>query len=229
MNRTLYKRIFFVAAVVAVIILIRITGLSGYLTLENLQAQKNNLQDFVENNYWLSVFSFIALYIFVTGLSLPGATIMTLGGGFFFGALLAALYVNVGATIGAVLAFLVSRYVAGMWVQNKYPEKLTRFNHEVAQHGSRYLLTLRFIPLFPFFLINIFAGLTKIPVKTFIWTTSVGIFPGSLVYSFAGSQLTTLESVQDIFSYKTITAFCVLGLFVLAPRFLAPLKKKYFT
>jgi len=116
-----------------------------------------------------------------------------------------------------------------MWVQNKYPEKLTRFNHEVAQHGSRYLLTLRFIPLFPFFLINIFAGLTKIPVKTFIWTTSVGIFPGSLVYSFAGSQLTTLESVQDIFSYKTITAFCVLGLFVLAPRFLAPLKKKYFT
>lgn len=215
-------------ALIAVIILIRITGLSGYLTLENLQTHKNNLQDFVENNYWFSVFSFIAFYIVVAGLSLPGATIMTLGGGFFFGALLAALYVNVGATTGAVLAFLFSRYVAGTWIQNKYQEKLTRFNHEVAQHGSRYLLTLRFIPLFPFFLINIFAGLTKIPVKTFIWTTSVGIFPGSWVYAFAGSQLTTLESMHDIFSYKIIAAFCVLGLFVLTPRFLAPLKKKYF-
>jgi uncharacterized membrane protein YdjX (TVP38/TMEM64 family) len=229
MNRALYKRIFFVVALVAVVILIRVTGLSRYLTLENLQAQKNNLQDFVGNNYWLSVVSFIALYIVVAGLSLPGATIMTLGGGFFFGALLAALYVNVGATSGAVLAFLFSRYVAGTWVQNKYPKKLSRFNHEVAQHGSRYLLTLRFIPLFPFFLINIFAGLTKISLKTFIWTTSLGIFPGSLVYSFAGSQLTTLKSVHNIFSYKIITAFCVLGLFVLAPRFLAPLRKKYFT
>lgn len=130
------------------------------------------------------------------------------------------------ATIGAVLAFLFSRYLVGTWIHNKYHEKLSRFNQELTQHGSRYLLTLRFIPLFPFFLINIFAGLTKIPLKTFIWTTSLGIFPGSLVYSFAGSQLTNITSVKDVLSVKILLAFCMLGLFVLAPRLLTAIKKQ---
>jgi uncharacterized membrane protein YdjX (TVP38/TMEM64 family) len=226
MKKLLNKRLMFFVFVIALILVIRFTGLTSYLTFENLQAHKEHLQQVVKNYYLFSVLLFIVMYIVVTGLSIPGATILTLAGGFLFGWFLGALYVNMGATIGAVLAFLFSRYLVGTWIHNKYQEKLSRFNHELTQHGSRYLLTLRFIPLFPFFLINILAGLTKIPLKTFIWTTSLGIFPGSLVYSFAGSQLKNIISVKDIFSVKILLAFCMLGLFVLAPRLLTAIKKQ---
>ncbi|WAC07663.1 MAG: TVP38/TMEM64 family protein [Thermodesulfobacteriota bacterium] len=223
----MHKRIILLIAFVALIVFLRFTTLPEPLTFENLQHHKNFFQNFAAGNYLLSVGMFVVIYILVAGLSLPGATILTMGGGFVFGAFMGAVYVNIGATIGALVAFLSSRYLAGTWIQNKYQEKLCRFNQEVAQHGPHYLLTLRFIPLFPFFLINLFAGLTKIPVKTFIWTTSLGIFPGSLVYSFAGSQLTKITSVKDVLSIRILLAFCVLGLFILAPRLLTAIKKKY--
>ena len=175
------------------------------------------LQQVVERNYLLSVGGYIVIYIVVVAFSIPGATILTLGGGFLFGTLWGAIYVNAGATIGATLAFLFCRYVAGEWVQNKYQDKLTTFNRELLKNGYRYLLALRFIPVFPFFLINIFAGLTRIPLRTFIWTTSIGIFPGSLVYAFAGSQLGDIQSVEDIFSARIAVAFSLLAFLVLFP------------
>jgi uncharacterized membrane protein YdjX (TVP38/TMEM64 family) len=226
MKKLLNKRLLLLVFIIALISVIRFTGLTSYLTLANLHAHKEHLQQVVKNDYLFSGLMFIVVYIVVAGLSIPGATILTLAGGFLFGWFLGALYVNMSATIGAGLAFLFSRYLFGTWIHNKYAEKLSRFNQELTQHGSRYLLTLRFIPLFPFFLINIFAGLTKIPLKTFIWTTSLGIFPGSLVYSFAGSQLTNITSVKDVLSVKILLAFFMLGLFVLAPRLLTAIKKQ---
>lgn len=207
-----------------IIVGIRVSSLGDYLTFENLKQNREYLHNVVDKNYLLSVFLYIVVYIIVAGLSLPGAATMTLAGGFLFGTILAALYVNVGATTGATLAFLVSRYLLGNWIQGKYHDRLQKFNREIEVNGYRYLLTLRLIALFPFYLINIMAGVTTTPIKTFIWTTSVGIFPGSLVYAFAGSRLNYIESPKDIFSPQILLAFALLALLPLLPMVIKKLK-----
>lgn len=219
------KRIIFILLILGAIAIIRFADIDRYLTFENLKQNKVYLQQIVEDNYLFSVVGYIITYVLVVALSIPGATILTLSGGFLFGVILGALYVNAGATTGATLAFLFCRYVAGEWIQNKYHDKLTTFNRELSENGYRYLLTLRFIPVFPFFLINILAGLTKISLRTFVWTTALGILPGSLVYAFAGSQLNEIESVGDIFSTRILIAFLLLALFVLLPVLLNRIKR----
>lgn len=220
------KRIIFLVLILAAIVIIRFANVDRYLTFENLKENKFHLQQIVEGNYILSVIGYIILYIVVVAFSIPGATILTLGSGFLFKTILGAIYVNIGATTGAALAFLFFRYLAGEWVQNKHKDKLDKFNRELSENGYRYLLALRLIPVFPFFLINICAGLTKIPLRTFVWTTSLGILPGSLVYAFAGSQLSDIESVKDIFSAKIVSAFILLALFVLFPVLFNYVKRK---
>lgn len=211
------KRIIPLLLIFAAIVVIRKMGWDRYVTFENLQNHKEHLQLFLREHYFLTVLGFIVLYIVVVGLSIPGATILTLSAGFLFGVERGTLYVNIGATTGAVLIFLLSRYLIGEWVQNKYGNRLTEFNRELSLNGYSYLLTLRLIPLFPFFLINIFAGMTRIPLRTFFWTTAVGIIPGSIVYTFAGSQLRYIQSEKDIFSTKILMALLLLALFALSP------------
>ncbi len=212
--------------IVTTIVFIRCAGVDRYVTFENLQENKVRLLQAVENNYFLSVAGYIVLYIAVVAFSIPGATVLTLSGGFLFGALLGTLYVNAGATTGATLAFLFCRYAAGDWIQEKYLDKLITFNRELSENGYRYLLALRLIPLFPFFLINAGAGLTKIPLRTFVWTTSLGILPGSFVYAFAGKQLGSIESMGDIFSTEILIAFSLLALLVLVPVVVKYSKRK---
>lgn len=223
-KHTVLKKILLFVIIISIIVGIRVSGLGDYLTFENLKQNREHLHIFVSEHYVFSVFLYIIIYIVVTGLSLPGATTMTLAGGFLFGTILAAIYVNICATAGAILAFLVSRYLLGTWIQNKYSDKLEKFNRETELNGYRYLLTLRLIALFPFYLINILAGVTKIPLKTFIWTTSLGIFPGSLVYAFAGSRLNFIESPKDIFSPQILLAFVLLALLPLLPEALKKLR-----
>jgi uncharacterized membrane protein YdjX (TVP38/TMEM64 family) len=215
--RAYWKRILLVLMLVAAALLIRMTGWHEYITLQNLQAYAGSLQERVQDSYLQSVLLFIGIYILVTGFSIPGAAVMTLAGGYLFGVILGALYVNVGATMGAFLAFLAARFILGNWIHERYGDRLARFNREIHENGYSYLLTLRLIPIFPFFMINFFAGLTAIPSRTFLWTTSLGIIPGSLVYAFAGRQLATVTSVGDIFSINMLAAFVLLGLFALLP------------
>lgn len=220
------KKIAFLAVLLLIFVSFKFSGVEDGLTLASLQGNAISLQDNVANNYSLSVLGFIFIYIIVLAFSIPGATILTLAGGFLFGVGLGTLFVNIGATLGATIAFLSSRYLIGKWVQNKYKDKLKKFNEELKKNGRNYLLTLRFIPIFPLFLINLFAGLTKIPLRTFIWTTSLGIIPGSLVYTFAGKQLRLINSVKDILSVKIFIALVLLGLFSLIPVFYSKFKKK---
>lgn len=210
--------------VVGLIVGLRFTGIGDILTLENVQKNADKLLQFSNQNYALSVLAYILIYILVTGFSLPGATVLTLAGGFLYKALLTAVYVNIAATTGATLAFIFARYIAGRWLQEKYAGKLEKFNKEFESNGARYLLTLRFIPIFPFFMINVFAGLTKMPIRTFIWTTSVGIFPGSIIYAYAGQQLRTIKDVGDIFSAKVLGAFLLLAGFALLPIIISKIK-----
>jgi uncharacterized membrane protein YdjX (TVP38/TMEM64 family) len=226
MQRKYIKQLVILVIVIAVIVALRLSGLGDKLTLANLKTNADRLETYVAQNYLVAAISYIVIYIAVTGFSIPGATIMTLAGGFLFGTIPAALYVNVGATAGATLAFLFARYLAGRWLQSKYAEKLAHFNDELARNGPSYLLTLRFIPIFPFWLINICAGLTNIPVRTFVWTTSVGILPGSLVYTYAGRQLATIESVNDIFTTRILIAFLLLAVLALVPTILNHFKRR---
>jgi uncharacterized membrane protein YdjX (TVP38/TMEM64 family) len=191
--------------------------LGRYLSLEALKANRDRLLAFTDANYATAVVLFIVMYCTVTGLSLPGAVIMTLAGGFLFGSLLGMVYVNVGATSGATLAFLASRYLLRDWVEQKFGAKLGAIQEGFAKNAFSYLMTLRLVPLFPFFLINLLSGLTRVNVGTYVAATALGIIPGSFVYAYAGRQLGTLNSLKEIASPKVLLAFTLLGLLALIP------------
>jgi uncharacterized membrane protein YdjX (TVP38/TMEM64 family) len=163
------------------------------------------------------VTSFIATYAVVTGLSLPGATILTLVGGFLFGSLWGTVFVNLGATGGATLAFLTARYLLRGWVEQKFGRKLGPIQEGFAKNAFSYLVTLRLVPLFPFFLVNLVSGLTRVRLGTYALATALGIIPGSFVYAYAGRQLGTINSLKEIASPNVILAFTLLGLLALVP------------
>jgi uncharacterized membrane protein YdjX (TVP38/TMEM64 family) len=191
--------------------------LGRFLSLDALKDNRDRLLAFTEANYALSVVLFILVYVTVAGLSLPGATILTLAGGFLFGSVFATVYVNLGATTGATLAFLAARYVLRDWVERKFGRWLAPLQQGFAQNAFSYLLTLRLIPLFPFFVVNLVSGVTRINVGTYVAATALGIIPGSFVYAYAGRQLGTISSLKEIASPQVIGAFVLLGVLALAP------------
>lgn len=191
--------------------------LGRFLSLEALKANRDQLLAFTDANYSAAVILFILLYIAVTGLSLPGAVILTLAGGFLFGSVPATLYVNIGATAGATLAFLAARYVLRDWVEQKFGKWLESLQQGFAKNAFSYLMTLRLIPLFPFFVVNLVSGLTRVSVGTYVAATALGIIPGSFVYAYAGRQLGTINSLKEIASPRVLGAFVLLGALALVP------------
>ena len=214
--KTHWRQIIILLLLVGSFLVFRIFGWDEYLDFAYVSERRSALLRYVEAHYWLAVAAFIALYM-STALFVPGAIVLTLVGGFLFGVPLAALYVNVGATLGAVIALLVSRHLAGSWIQGRYAEQLESLNRAIERHGVSYLMALRILPIFPFFAVNYLAGLTRIPLKTFIWTTSLGMLPGSLIYAYAGLQLGSINRPEDIFSAKILTALALLTFFTLLP------------
>jgi uncharacterized membrane protein YdjX (TVP38/TMEM64 family) len=191
--------------------------LGRFLSLTALKENRDSLLAFTDANFAAAVGIFIVAYAIVTGLSLPGAVILTLGGGFLFGATLATLFVNLGATTGATLAFLTARYLFRDTVEQKFGKWLGPFQEGFAKNAFSYLLTLRLIPLFPFFVVNLVSGLTRVNVGTYVAATAIGIIPGSFVYAYAGRQLGTINSLKEIASPNVIGAFVLLGLLALVP------------
>ncbi|OQW36048.1 MAG: dihydrolipoamide dehydrogenase [Nitrospira sp. SG-bin2] len=207
-----------IAAVIAVAIgAFLYFDLGQYLSLDALKQNRDQLLAFTESNYAVSVGIFILTYIVVTGLSLPGAVILTLAGGFVFGGVIGTLFVNLGATTGATLAFLAARYLLRDWVEQKFGRWIEPVQQGFAKNAFSYLLTLRLIPLFPFFVVNLVSGLTRVNVGTYVAATAIGIIPGSFVYAYAGRQLGTISSLKEIASPNVIGAFVLLGLLALAP------------
>jgi uncharacterized membrane protein YdjX (TVP38/TMEM64 family) len=215
-----HKKILLLIFLISAVALVRFSGIGDVLSFENLKREREHLAALVQAHYLLSVVYFITIYIVVASLSIPGAEVLTLAGGFLFGTLPATLYVNVGATTGATVAFLAARYLLGNWLQRKYQEKLGAFNEKMKKNGSRYLLSLRLVPVFPFFLINLLSGFTNVSVKTFAWTTALGIIPGTAVFAYAGRQIGSINSPSEILSAGIIIAFAVLALFALLPAML---------
>ena len=219
------RRILLFTFLLALLVLLRFSGAADYVTLENLKRHRNMLHAFAENNYISSVLIYIALFI-STAFFVPGAVVLTLAGGFLFGTVLGAVYTNIGVAAGATLAFLSARYFAGEWIQDKYRRRLARFNTEIKKNGHLYLLTLRVVPVLPFFLVNFLSGLTRIPFRTFLWTTCLGVLPGSLVYAFMGRQLRFIHSLGDVFSFEVLSALLLLVLFALLPVAIKHIKRQ---
>lgn len=191
--------------------------LGQYLTLETLKANRDALLQYTTSHYETAVALFILIYILQTAFSLPGGAVLTLTGGFLFGSLLGTLYVNLGATAGATLAFLAARYLFHGWVEQKFGDRLGAIQKGFAKDAFMYLLTLRLIPIFPFFLLNLVSGLTRIKLGTYVLATSLGILPGSFVFAFAGRQLGTINSLSEVASPPVLLAFTLLGLLALIP------------
>jgi len=191
--------------------------LGRFLSLDALKQNRDQLLAFTEANYFAAVALFILVYIGVTGLSLPGAVILTLAGGFLFGSVSATMFVNIGATTGATLAFLAARYLLRDWVEQKFGNTLGPIQAGFSKNAFNYLMTLRLIPLFPFFLVNMVSGLTRVSLGTYVAATAIGIIPGSFVFAYAGRQLGSINSLKEIASPNVLLAFTLLGLLALAP------------
>ena len=199
--------------------------LGRFFSLDYFKSQQAVIEAWRGAHPALTAGVFFAIYVAVTGLSLPGAAIMTLAAGALFGLLWGTLVVSFASTLGATLAFLVSRFVLRDWVQGKFGEKLTAVNAGMEKEGGFYLFTLRLIPIFPFFIINLVMGLTPIRTWTFYWVSQVGMLAGTLVYVNAGTQLARIDSLKGILSPGLLLSFALLGIFPLIARQIVALVK----
>jgi uncharacterized membrane protein YdjX (TVP38/TMEM64 family) len=219
------KKLILLAVVTVIVCLFFIFGLDKYLTLSGLKESLTHLTTFRDQHPVLIGAIFFVFYIAVTALSLPGATIMTLAGGALFGLGWGALLVSFASSLGATLAFLVSRYLLRNSIEERFGERLKTINDGMAREGAFYLFTLRLIPIFPFFLINLVMGLTKMKAITFYWVSQLGMLAGTLVYVNAGTQLAKIDSLKGIASPTLIFSFALLGIFpLIAKRFIGALQ-----
>lgn len=192
--------------------------LGGYLTLESLKARQAELVEFRNNHPLLLAAGYFLIYILVTALSLPGATLMTLAGGAVFGLGWGLLLVSFASSIGATLAFLVARYLLRDWVQHRFGERIRLINAGVERDGAFYLFSLRLVPVFPFFVINLVMALTPLKTWTFYWVSQAGMLAGTVVYVNAGTQLAQIDRLRDVLSPELLGSFALLGLFPLVTR-----------
>jgi pyruvate/2-oxoglutarate dehydrogenase complex dihydrolipoamide dehydrogenase (E3) component/uncharacterized membrane protein YdjX (TVP38/TMEM64 family) len=203
------------AAIIVLVAAFFIFDLQSYLTLETLKAQQASIEAYRSNHPVSAIFIYALIYIAVTGLSLPGATILTLAGGAVFGLLWGTLIVSFASTIGATLAFWAARFLFRDAVKARFGDRLETINKGIDKDGALYLFTLRLVPAFPFFVINLVMGLTNLNTKTFYWVSQIGMLAGTVVYVNAGTQLGKLESLADILSPGLVGSFILLGVFPL--------------
>ncbi len=195
-----------------------IFDLGQYLDLQYFQQHQAQFDQFYAANPLLTAMTFFLLYVLVTGLSLPGAAIMTLVAGALFGLWVGVVLVSFASTIGATLAFLFSRFVLRDSIQNRFAHQLLAINRGIERDGALYLFTLRLVPAFPFFVINLVMGVTPIRTLTFYWVSQVGMLAGTFVYVNAGTQLAQLQSLSGILSPGIIISFTLLGIFPLVAK-----------
>jgi uncharacterized membrane protein YdjX (TVP38/TMEM64 family) len=195
-------------------------GLYRYLAWDYLRGHLDALQAQVHDHLALALLLFFLVYVTVTALSLPVAAPLTLVAGALFGRWLATGVVSLASTLGATLAFLSSRYLFRDYVQRKFGDRLQALNEGVERDGAYYLFTLRLVPAFPFFLVNLGMGLTPIRLGTYVWVSWLGMLPGTFVYANAGTAIAAVDSPKDVLSPGVLVSFALLGLLPLGLRLL---------
>jgi uncharacterized membrane protein YdjX (TVP38/TMEM64 family) len=191
-----------------------------YLSLKQLKSQQHSLMNYAAAHPLLAQAGFIALYIFITGLSLPGAFILTLSGGMLFGFWMGLLLVSIGSTCGGTVAFLISRFLLRDWLQIRFKKQAQKINAGFRKEGIRYLLSLRFTPAIPYAVVNLLMGISPIPLSTFFWVTLIGTLPAHSIYVNAGTQLGQIESIREILSWDVLGALTLLGAFPFLVRWI---------
>ncbi len=219
-------RIGIVALIALVVIGYRWFDVGQYLSLESLKSHQESLQSYYSANPILVIGLFALIYIVSVGVSLPGATVLTLAAGAIFGLGVGLVLVSISSTIGATLAFLASRFLLRDFVQSKFKDKLAKVNHGVAREGAFYLFTLRLVPVFPFFMINLVMGLTPIRTLTFFFVSQIGMLPGTAVYVNAGTQLAQIESLAGILSPEILLSFALIGILPLLSKWVVGALKR---
>ena len=218
MERNVVKKAVLALILAGSILIALLCNLDRYLTLPYIKASQLRLQSLYTEQPALTIAGYMALYVVVTSLSLPGAAVLTLLGGALFGFWTGTLVVSFASSIGATIACSVSRFLLRDWVARKLGDKLKKVTEGIGQEGAFYLFTLRLIPVFPFWVINLVMGLTPMPLYTFYWVSQVGMLCGTAVYVNAGRELAHIDSASGILSPQLIFAFVLLGLFPLIAR-----------
>jgi len=197
--------------------------LGDRLSLDHLATQESALRSYRQSfPIWAAIVAILA-YVAVAGFSLPGASVLTLAYGWYFGFWQGLWVVSLGSTGGATLAFLLTRYLLRAWVQQKFARKLGAINEAFDREGAFYLFTLRLLPAVPFFVINAVMGLTKIRVVTFWWVSQLGMLPGTAAYVYAGTSVPSLQRLAEdgvgkVMSWQLLLAFAILGLLPLVAK-----------
>ena len=207
------KKVAILGAVIGLVVIIKVFHLDQYLTLSYIKESQESFSFLYADHRALVIAGYMMIYILVTSLSLPGATVLTLAGGGLFGFWTGTLIVSFASTIGATLACFVARFLLGDWVQSKVGVRLKAVNEGIEREGAFYLFTMRLIPAIPFWIINLVMGLTKLPLFTFYWVSQIGMLPGTMVYVNAGKELAKVDSLSGILSPGLIISFLLLGLF----------------
>ena len=206
------KKIIVLSALLVVVVLFFAFDLGQYLTLDYVKAQQQALDQYYVENRVMALIGFFVLYVVITGASLPGAAVLTLAGGAIFGLVTGVVLISFASTIGASIAFLVSRYLFRDSVQSRFGSSLKSINDGIDKDGPFYLFALRLVPAFPFFVINLVMGLTRLRLWTFFWVSQLGMFAGTVVYVNAGTQLAQIESASGIFNTGIVLSFVLLAM-----------------
>lgn len=218
MNRKTLFRVCLVAFVVALAITVRALGLEQYLSLAYLKESQARFAALYAERGAVVLGVYMAVYVFVTALSIPGAVPLTLAGGALFGLTAGTVAVSFASTIGATLACAVSRFVLRDWVQSRFGDRLAAVNEGMAREGAFYLFSVRLVPVFPFFVVNLVMGLTRLPLLTYAWVSQIGMLPATVVFVNAGRELARIDSLSGIMSPRLLFSFALLGLFPLVVR-----------
>ncbi|EKF9499402.1 TVP38/TMEM64 family protein [Vibrio cholerae] len=215
----MYKKLIIAIVLIAIAALL-VTQFSQYLTLDVAKAKQAELANYIDAHLLQAALIYFVVYVLLTAFSIPGATVVTLLGAALFGFWLSLLLASFASTIGATLAFLSSRFLLRDWVQAKFADKLQTINQGIERDGAFYLLSLRLIPIFPFFLINLVMGLTPISTWRYYWVSQLGMLPGTAVYLNAGTQLAEISSLGEIVSLPVLASFVLLGVFPIVVKWI---------
>ncbi|MBI9074248.1 MAG: TVP38/TMEM64 family protein [Desulfatibacillum sp.] len=226
MKTGVLKKIAVAGVLAAAVAAFFIFDLGQYVRLEYIKSSQENFAALYAQHPVMVIGAYMLIYVLVTGLSLPGALVLTLAGGALFGLLTGVIIISFASTIGATLACAVSRFLLRDWVQAKIGHRLEKLNQGIQTEGSFYLFTLRLVPAFPFWMINLAMGLTKMPLFTFYWVSQVGMLAGTIVFVNAGKELGKIDSLSGILSPGLIISFLILGVFPITVKKLLELYRR---
>lgn len=219
-------KLILVAVVAALIASFFVFDLGQYLSLDYLKAQKDSLNQLYLDNPVLVIAVFFLAYVAMAALALPAATILTLAGGAIFGFTTGFIVVSFASTIGATIAFLLTRYLFHDTIQAKFGDRLEALNTGIEKEGAFYVFGLRLVPLFPFVVVNSVLALTKLKTWTFYWSSQIGMLAGTAVYVNAGTQLASIDTLGDIANPKLLISFALLGVFPIIAKYVLALLKR---